>query len=159
MADNVELAQVTPEQFAQFVSQANDDDIAATIRAAGVEQVLERIFTGMKERFVPDKAQDVDAEIQWVITDDGAEHPYLTIIHGGRCEVKKERSDRPRAALTTDIVSFAKLITGRAQGPQLFMAGNLKVAGDLMFSARITSFFATPRVTTPAPPGTEPRTR
>lgn len=145
MSDEVQLTEVTPEQFALFVSQASDDDIAATMRAAGTERVLDRIFAGMKERFVAEKAQDVDAQIQWVITDEGNEHGFVTTIRDRRCEVEKQRIDRPTVALTTDLVSFAKLITGRAQGPQLFMAGKLKVAGDLMFSQRITSFFETPK--------------
>ena len=33
----------------------------------------------------------------------------------------------------------------RAQGPQLFMAGKLKISGDLMFATRVTGFFETPK--------------
>jgi putative sterol carrier protein len=144
MADDIDVTQVSPEQFAELVAQAGDDDIAATIRAAGTEQVLDRIFEGMRERFLPERAQDVDAQIQWIVTDDGDEHHYVTTIRDRRCELDKKRVEQPKAALTTDIVSFVKLITGKAQGPQLFMAGKLKVAGDLMFSQRITSFFDRP---------------
>jgi putative sterol carrier protein len=46
--------------------------------------------------------------------------------------------------LTSGLVPFIKLVTGEAQGPQLFMAGKLKVSGDLMFSTRIMSFFDQP---------------
>jgi hypothetical protein len=61
--------------------------------------VLDRIFEGMEQRFVPAKASDVDADI----------------------------------------------LFEEAQGPQLFMAGKLKVSGDLMFSTRIMSFFDQPK--------------
>ena len=136
---------VMPEEFAQLVANADDDQIAEAFRAVGTDQVLDRIFEGMQERFVPEKAQGVDADIQWIVTDDGIEHTYLTAIRDGNCIVSKNASENPKVALKTDVVSFSKLITGQAQGPQLFMGGKLKVSGDLMFSQRITGFFATPQ--------------
>lgn len=119
--------------------------MAEAFRAVGTEQVLDRIFEGMQERFVPDKAQGVDAEIQWIVTDDGGEYTYLTTIGDGSCTISKETAEQPKVALRTDVVSFSKLITGQAQGPQLFMSGKLKVSGDLMFSQRITGFFVAPQ--------------
>jgi putative sterol carrier protein len=46
--------------------------------------------------------------------------------------------------LGTDVVSFAKLMAGKAQGPQLYMTGKLKIQGDLMLAQRMTTFFAPP---------------
>jgi putative sterol carrier protein len=137
-------AEVTPEQFAGLVANADDDQIAEVVRATGTEAVLDRIFEGMEQRFVPDKAKGVDAVVQFVITDEGAEHPYSVTIAGETCKVDKGQAESPKVTITTDIVSFSKLVVGRAQGPQLFMAGKLKVSGDLMFSARIMSFFDRP---------------
>lgn len=141
----IDPTSVTPEEFAQLVANADDDQIVEVFRAVGTEQVLDRVFESMGERFVPEKAQGVDAQIQWVVTDDGTEHTYLTTINDGECTVSKDKAEQPKVALRTDIVSFAKLITGQAQGPQLFMSGKLKVSGDIMFSQRITGFFATPQ--------------
>lgn len=135
---------VTPEEFAQLVANADDDQIAQVFRSVGTEQVLDRVFEGMQQRFVPDKAQGVDAEIMWIVTDEGIEHTYVTAIRDGSCAISKEASDNPKVTLKTDVVSFSKLITGQAQGPQLFMSGKLKVSGDIMFSQRITGFFAAP---------------
>lgn len=140
----IDPTSVTPEEFAQLVANADDDQILEAFRAVGTEQVLNRVFEGMEERFVPEKAQGVDAQIQWVVIDDGTEHTYLTSIKDGGCKISKETADQPKVALKTDVVSFAKLITGKAQGPQLFMSGKLKVSGDIMFSQRITGFFAAP---------------
>jgi putative sterol carrier protein len=138
-------AQVTPEEFAGLVANANDEQIAEVVRATGTETVLDRIFEGMKERFQPDKAQGVDAVIQFVVTDDSDEHAYAVKISNGTCEIDKGRADSPKVTLTTDIVSFSKLVAGQVQGPQLFMSGKLKVSGDLMFSARIMNFFDQPQ--------------
>jgi putative sterol carrier protein len=145
MAEQMDLSQVTPEQFAEMVKGASDEDIKAAFNAVGTDQVLNRVFEGMQDRFQPDKAQGVDADIQWVITDDGTEHPYFTKIHNGSCEAGPGTVDDPKVTLTTDVASFTKLITNQAQGPQLFMGGKLRVAGDVMFSARIQSFFDQPK--------------
>lgn len=141
----IDPTSVTPEEFAQLVASADDDQIAEAFHAVGTGEVLDRIFEGMQERFVPEKAEGVDAEIQWNVTDEGTEHSYVTTIRDGGCTINKGSSEDPKVALTTDVVSFSKLITGQAQGPQLFMSGKLKVSGDLMFSQRITGFFAAPQ--------------
>jgi putative sterol carrier protein len=138
------LGEITPEQFAQLVKDSSDEDILAALRGVGTEQTLDRIFEGMQQRFRPDKAQGVDAVIQFVITDEDAEHPYSVTIKDGKCQAGREASEDPKVTLTTDLLSFAKLVGGQAQGPQLFMSGKLKIAGDLMFSARIMNFFDAP---------------
>jgi putative sterol carrier protein len=142
----IDPARVTPEEFAGLVANADDDQIAQVVRETGTEAVLDRIFEGMEQRFLPDKAQGVDVVVQFVVTDEGAEHAYAVKISNGTCVVDKGRADAPKVTISTDIVSFSKLVAGQAQGPQLFMAGKLKVSGDLMFSARIMTFFDRPKV-------------
>lgn len=136
--------EITPEQFAQLVAGAADEEIAATVRAAGTNEVLDRIFESMQERFLPDEAQGVDATIQFVITDGDEEHPYRVAVRNGTCWAERGRAEDPEVTITTDVVNFAKLVTGQAQGPPLFMAGKLRVAGDLMFSTRVMTFFERP---------------
>lgn len=146
MSDQPISAQdITPEQFAELVRGASDEDILATVRATGTEAVLDRIFEGMQERFQPEKAAAVTADVGFVITDEGTEHPYYAKIANGACETGRGTVDSPRTTITTDLVSFTRLISGQAQGPQLFMAGKLKVAGDLMFSAQIMNYFDPPK--------------
>ena len=50
-------------------------------------------------------------------------------------------ADSPKVTLTTYVVSFGKLMAGKAQGPQLYMTGKLKIQGDLMLAQRATTFF------------------
>jgi putative sterol carrier protein len=133
--------QVTAEEFAGLVANASDEQIEEVIRAVGTKETLNRIFDNFPDRFVPEKAQGVDAEIQFVVTDQGEEFPHLVTVRNGTCTTEEKRADDPKVTLTTDLVSFARLITGQAQGVQLFMTGKLKVSGDLMFSQRIMTFF------------------
>jgi putative sterol carrier protein len=140
-----DVEEITPEQFAQLVAGASDDQILEVVRAAGTERVLERIFRGMQERFVPERAQGVDAVVVFVITDQGEEHPFTVTIRDGTCAVAPGTDESPKVTITTDLLSFTKMTAGQVQGPALFMSGKLKLSGDLMFGARVAGFFDPPR--------------
>jgi putative sterol carrier protein len=139
------LETVTPEQFAQLVAEAeNDEQIAETIHSVGTKGTLDRIFEGFEERFLPEKAQGVDAQVLFTIKDESDEYPYTLTISDGTCSAVGERIDSPKTTLTTDLVSFVKLVTGQEDGIKLFMARKLQVAGDLMFAQKIMTFFDRP---------------
>jgi putative sterol carrier protein len=136
--------QISPEQFAQLIAGASDEQIEQGIRTVGTERSLERIFQGFPERFQPDKAEGVEADVQWVVTDEGQEFPHVIAIKGGECTTRLGRADAPKVTLTVPLVPFTKLVTGQANGMQMFMTGRLKVSGDLMFAPRIMNFFRPP---------------
>lgn len=126
-----------------MVAAATDDQITEAVHAVGTEPTLNRVFEGMRSRFVPERAGGVDAEIQFVVQDDGDEHGYLVSIHDGACSVAHTSVEDPKVTLSTDLVSFLKMVAGKVGGPQLFMTGKLKISGDLFFATRIMGFFDT----------------
>src|SRR5437773_11872546 len=132
---------ISPEEFAALIAGANDQQIEEGIRTVGTERSLERNFHGFPERFRADQAKGVDADVQWVVTDEGEEHPFVIAIHDGSCTARSGRADAPKVTMTVGLVPFAKLVTGQANGMQMFMTGRLKVTGDLMFAPRIMGFF------------------
>ncbi len=146
MADEIDVSQIdmSPEQFAEMIRGTSDADIETGMRTAGIEAVLDRIFQGMQDRFLAEKAKGVTADIQWVVTDQDAEHPYTLRVADGAAAVEKGRAASPRVTLTAGLVPFLRLISGQENGVQLFMSGRLKVAGDLMFSQQVQTFFAAP---------------
>jgi putative sterol carrier protein len=144
-ANDVNPQKVSPEEFAQLVKGSSDEEITSTVHQAGTTEVLDRIFEGMQERFVPEKAADVDADIVFEIKDNDDVHPYLVAIHNQTCKAEQGSVEDPKVKLSAGLVPFIKLVTGEAQGPALFMAGKLKVSGDLMFSTRIMTFFDQPK--------------
>jgi putative sterol carrier protein len=144
----LDITQVTPEEFAGLVAQASDEQIVDVVHGVGTKEVLDRVFQGMGERFVPEKAEGVDAVVQFVITDGGEEFPYTIAISNGSCEVGEGPAENPKVTITTDVVSFAKMIAGQAEGTQLFMTGKLRASGDLMFATRMMTFFDRPKAQT-----------
>jgi acyl dehydratase/putative sterol carrier protein len=106
------------------------------------EGAIDQIFKGMEERFQPDKAAGVDATIQWLIKDGEEEKPYSVTIKDGGLTWAEGRAEAPTVTLSTDSDSFVALMTGKAQGPALYMSGKLRIQGDLMLAQRMGSFFA-----------------
>jgi putative sterol carrier protein len=124
------------------LSEGSDDEVAGKIRGAGTGQVLDAVFAGMQERFQPDRATGVDAQVQWVVSDAGEEHPYVLTVKDGTCTAEPGRAESPRVTASTDLASFAKLMAGKVPGPALYMGGKLQIQGDLMLAQRMTTFFA-----------------
>jgi len=138
----INLDGIPEEQIAEALKGATDEQVQEGFRAVGVKEALDRTFHTMQEHFLPEKAEGVSAEVQWVVTDQSEEFPYLASIADGKCTITSGTAASPRVSLTMDLVTFVRLIMGQAQGPQLFMTGKLKVAGDLMFAQRVSGFFA-----------------
>jgi putative sterol carrier protein len=132
---------MTDEQQLTQLAEGSDDEVAEKIRAAGTQEVLDGVFEGMPERFQPEKASGVDAQVQWLVSDGGEEHPYAVTVGNGTCTTERTHAESPRVTLSTDLASFAKLMTGKALGPALYMGGKLKIQGDLMLAQRMSTFF------------------
>jgi putative sterol carrier protein len=144
-AQGFDPATVSAEEFSRLVGTMSEEQLAETIHGIGTRRVLDRVFEQMGARFRPEHATGVDAESQFVIRDGTEEHPYLVAIRGGRCEVRPERGMEPRVTLVAELLPFVKLVTGHAEGANLFMTGKLRVAGDLVFALRLLSFFDRPK--------------
>jgi putative sterol carrier protein len=89
----------------------------------------------------------VDAVIHFRITDapGGGEDLYEAVIKDGKVTVNDEpTTEDPKLAISAGPVPFLKLVTGQESGPAMFMKGQLKIQGDLMFATRMTSFFKIP---------------
>lgn len=132
---------MTAEEFVRLAGNTEDEQLEAVIRGMDTKKVLDKVFVGFAERFVPDRAQGVEAVVQFVVTDQGQEHPHTVEIKGGECRTEPGRAESPKSTLTLGLVPFIRLLTGQADGMKLFMTGKLKVNGDLLFAARVPGFF------------------
>jgi putative sterol carrier protein len=134
------------DQYAALVAQASDEDLERGV-AENRELLLQEIFNRMPERFVPQKAGDLDAVVEWRIggRPDGSHDRWQLAIKEGACTVVQDGDAEPTVTFTVGPVDFLKLITGNASGPMLFTFGKLKIRGDLLLAARIQSFFEVPR--------------
>src|SRR5437867_8877919 len=119
----------------------SDEDITRGVEDRVVEGVLDEVFQGMTEAFLPDKAAGQSAVVQYDVTVAGEPHTYQLNIAGGRCEVVKGRADTPQVTLTLALPDFLRLVAGKLPPVQAFMSGKLKLQGDMMIATAMQGWF------------------
>lgn len=104
------------------------------------EITIQQLIKNHPKAFIPEAAQGVSAVIQYQLTgvEDG---DWIITIKDGACSVAPGKSDKPTMTLIADAEDFKDVLLGKANGMQYFMAGKLKLAGDLNLAMKLTSFF------------------
>ena len=144
------MSQIDATDFASLkaaVEARSNEELVNDIQQqeGGVDGVLEKVFDGMAGSFNPEKAAGQQAVVQYEIAAPDGSHDYAMRIADGRCEIDNGRAESPRVSLRIGLADFLRLITGAANGMQLFMTGKLKVSGDLFFAQTYQSWFDRPQ--------------
>lgn len=141
------IRDIDAAELAKLVASSNDDELARGMADAEARKAtLDEVFRRMAEHVEPDKARGNDAVMHWKILDrpgGGYDH-YEVVLEDGRCVVSEQPAREPRVTFRIGPVEFLKLVSGNAAGPMLFMAGKLKIEGDLLFAAQAASLFRIP---------------
>jgi putative sterol carrier protein len=144
------MSQIDASDFSSLkgaVERSSNEELVTAIQQqeGGVDGVLDQVFAGMSESFNPDKAAGQQAVAQYEVSAPDGVHGYAMRIADGRCEIDKGRAESPRVTIRIGLADFLRLITGEANGMQLFMTGKLKVSGDLFFAQTYQSWFDRPQ--------------
>ena len=94
----------------------------------------------MPGAFIPEKAQGVDAVIQFRFTGEEA-GDWNATIKDGKVDVERGTHPSPRMTLTADSADYVKIFTGELDGMQAFMQGKIKLAGDLNLAMKLMQMF------------------
>ena len=125
----------TPEQLAAAIDGKTDEQINQAITEMGVDATLDRIFEGMTQRFLPEKAAGQSALVQWDIRVADGVRTYQVNFADGKCSPSRgANAADPRVTLDLALPDFLRVITGKLAGPQAFFTGKLKLKGDMMFA-------------------------
>ena len=128
-------------ELAGLIEGRSDEEITRGVEERGVESVLDGVFQGMADAFLPDKAAGQSAIVQYDVTVAGQPHTYQLKIGGGRCEIVKGRADTPRVTLTLALPDFLRVVAGKLPPVQAFMSGKLKLSGDMMIATAMQGWF------------------
>ena len=131
-------------ELAATLEGRTDEEITKGVEAQGVENVLGPCFAGMAEAFLPEKAAGQSAVIQYDITASGKTYSYQLKVADGKCEVVKGAAGPARTTLGLSAADFLRLITGKLNGMQAFVAGKLRLTGDMMFAQVMQGWFRQP---------------
>lgn len=142
---SLDFGALEPAEFARLVKQASKAELADAMAGPHRRAVLDEVFARMSSRLRPEKAATLRAVIRWTITGDAGTDEYEQVIADGACTVGPPTDAEPRLTITTDAVSFLKLVSGNASGPALFMTRKLRLDGDLGLGAGLTGYFDIPK--------------
>jgi putative sterol carrier protein len=140
MAENAD--QLGREQLAELVDGRTDEEINEFVSTTGVDTVLDQIFEGMQEAFLPEKAAGQSALVQWDIAAPDGTRSYQFKVDNGECSVAKGAGDAPRVTLGLALADFVRFVSGKLDGMQAFMSGKLKLTGDMFFAQTMQAWFA-----------------
>jgi putative sterol carrier protein len=140
-----DLPLLEPEQFAELVRQATDEQLREGLAANG-ELILGEIFRRIPEQFDARRAASVDAVVEWRVRSStgGDDFERQLVMSGGRCTLVEAPGENATVTYEIDDVDFIRLITGGESGPKLFLYGRLRVRGNLILAARMPSLFRMP---------------
>jgi putative sterol carrier protein len=148
LAETPDLGNIDADQLAALAAGATDEQLAEGMsNPEARQQILDEIFRRMSEHVEPEKAKGSDAVLHFKITDhpDGGHDHYEVVLEGGNCTVSETPSDEPKVTFTVGPAAFLRLVSGAQPGPVLFMSGQLKIEGDLMFASQVATFFRVPQ--------------
>lgn len=104
------------------------------------EITLAQLMHRMPKAFLPEKAGDLDAVIQYHLSGEEA-GDWIIIIKDGACQVAEGVAETPRMTLSADSQDYKDVILGKLNGMTAFMTGKLKLAGDLNLAMKFADYF------------------
>ncbi len=105
-----------------------------------VSDELEKIFEGMPKAFVAEKAAGVKATIQLNLSGEGGGDWFIKIADGqlSTSAGKAEGADMTLSLEASDYIAMTK---GEANPMNLFMAGKIKLEGDMGLAMKFQEMF------------------
>lgn len=148
------------EEFARAIAETPDEQLEAGLQTKLRGVIFDEIVRRMQEEFIADRADDLDAVIEFQVGDrpDGGIDIYQVRIQNAKCETAKGKAFAEKATSTIEVgaVDFLKMATGGTTGIDLYLGGKLKWDGGMMMLTRLTRIFNIPEApkdtkATPAP--------
>ena len=145
------LAAEAPAQladgFGRIVRGVPPERLDQMMRSPARKPLLDAIFWQMPKQLDSRQAAGVNSTIRWCLTGraDGGVDTYQLELADGRAEViRGERGPEPRLTITLDAVDFLRLVSGNLDPMQSYFKGEIKLAGDIMIAAKLSTLFRMP---------------
>ena len=104
------------------------------------EKSIPELMDSIPSYFVPEKANGIDAIIQFHLTgDEGGD--WIVKIQNQTCSVNKGIAVDPKLSFTAEAQDCLDILSGKLDGLKAYMVGKLKLKGDMGLAMRIAGFF------------------
>lgn len=98
------------------------------------------IFSAMAERFKPEKAEGVDAVIQFDLSGENGGQ-YWVKVGNGQCTTGEGQADNPKMTIKAAADDWYSIATGKLNAMQAFMGGKMKIQGDMGLAMKMQGMF------------------
>jgi putative sterol carrier protein len=142
-------SEIAINRAAELVLSVPDERLEQLMRTQARRPIIEAIFFLMPRYVDRTRAKGLNLAIRWQITspEDPTAEPdvYDLVIAERRCRVLRSgRGPTPLVTITVEATDLLRLATGRINPMQAYFDGRLKLRGDIMQAARLTSVFQIP---------------
>lgn len=144
------LQQRIAETFVAGARGAPPNLRGLAMRSPARNLVAAQIFVGMARQFDGERGADLDAVVRWEIGAEGEDpEVWELVIRDGRCRAVRDSGEQPQTTIGLDHETLLDLAVGLANAPGAYIAGRLRMRGDVMLAQRMTALFRIPGA--PAP--------
>jgi len=101
---------------------------------------ISAIFGELNNRFKPEKAQGIDALMQFELSGDEGGQYWVKVVDG-TCSTGEGAVENPRITFKSSADTWLDIAAGKTNVINAFMMGKLKVNGDMGLAIKIQSMF------------------
>jgi putative sterol carrier protein len=101
---------------------------------------IEEMMNRMRKAYLPEKAGDLEAVIQYHLTGEEA-GDWIVKIGDGKCEVEQGETDNATMTLFADSQDYKDIILGKLDPMTAFMQQKVKLQGNLNMALGLTKYF------------------
>lgn len=102
---------------------------------------IKSIFPEMVERLIPEKADGINAVIQFDLSGDNG-GLYWVKVADGKAESGEGSIDNATMTLKSTADDWLAVSTGQMNAMQAFMSGKIKIQGDMSIAMKMQTMFA-----------------
>ena len=132
------LAALGEAAFGAFVRRSDDRTLE---RVVGSDVGLRVLFTGMTQRFVPEKANGFAGELQYELRANGAVKRWVVEIDGKRARARPGTASAPRLTVRIGLADFARIAGEDLDPGKALLTGRMDLEGDFSIAARLGEMF------------------
>lgn len=98
------------------------------------------LVRGMPGAFLPEKAGNAQGTFHFILNGEGGGEWALEVANG-QCQVREGTTAQPNATVTMEASDFVRLYQNQMNPVQAFMAGKIKVTGNMGLMMQFLNWF------------------